>query len=130
MTGKIHVFPFSNDLYVLFDLLLLLLLARCKTLWYHLYARIIMLYQVKAQPVGYTFYMCSLHCFVLYIILIYMLYHIMVICLCYIVGGRGYFMMFLTICLFGFFVLLLVCCHTVNKVLLHSDMYTVFRIVV
>ena len=70
MTGKIHVFPFSNDIYVMFDLLLL---ARCQTLWYHLYARIIMLYQVKAQPVGYTFYMCSLNFVLLYIILIYAL---------------------------------------------------------
>ena len=77
MTGKIHVFPFSNDIYVMFELLLLLLLARCKTLWYNLYARIIMLYQVKAQPVGYTFYMCSLHFF--YISFLYMLHHIMVI---------------------------------------------------
>ena len=30
-------------------------------------------------------------------------------------------MMFFTISLVGFFVLLLVCCHTVNKVLLHND---------
>ena len=45
----------------------------------------------------------------------------MVIFVCYIVGGRGYFMMFFTIRLVGFFVLLLVCCHTVNKVLLHND---------
>ena len=120
MTGKIHVFPFSNDIYVMLDLLLLLLLARCQTLWYHLYARIIMLYQVKAQPVGYTFYMCSLHFFVLYIILIYALPYNGDL-LCCIVGGRVYFMMFFTISLVGFFVLLLVCCHTVNKVLLHND---------
>ena len=114
MTGKIHLLPFSNDLYVMFDRLLLLLLARCKTLWYHLYARIIMLYQLKAQPVGYTFYICSLHLFVLYIILIYALPY-NVDFLCYIVGGRGYFMMFFTIRLVGFFVLLLVCCHTVKQ---------------
>ena len=34
---------------------------------------IIMLYQVKAQPVCYTFYICSLNIYVLYIILIYAL---------------------------------------------------------
>ena len=111
MTDKIHVFPFPNDLYLMCDLLLLLLLllARCKTLWHHLFEviinclnvlqlgynrryalcvvtgviapqllylflylfrimYIIMLYQVKAQPVCYTFYICSLN--ILYIILI------------------------------------------------------------
>ena len=43
MTGKIHVFPFPNDLYLLFDLLLLLLLllAHSKTLWHNLFAVII-----------------------------------------------------------------------------------------
>ena len=98
MTDKIHAFPFPNDLYLMCDLLLLLLLllARCKTLWLHLFEVIInrlnglqlgyncryalcvvtgviaprllylflylfrimyivMLYQVKAQPVCYTF---------------------------------------------------------------------------
>ena len=95
-------------------LLLLLLLARCKTLWHHLFEviinclndlqlgyncrcalcvvtgviaprllylflylvrimYIIMLYQVKTQPVCYTFYICSLNIYVLYIILIYAL---------------------------------------------------------
>ena len=78
-----------------------------------------MLYQVKAQPVGYTFYMCSLHLF-LYIILIYASpYNGDFVC--HIFGSRGYFMMFFTIRLVGFFVLLLVCFHTVNKVLLHID---------
>ena len=116
MTDKIHVFPFPNDLYLMCDLLLLLLLllARCKTLWRHLFEVIInhlnglqlgyncryalcvvtgviapqllylflylfrimytiMLYQVKAQPVCYTFYICSLSVYVLYIIFIYAL---------------------------------------------------------
>ena len=43
MTGKMHVFPFPNDLYLMCDLLLLLLvlLAHCKTLWHHLFAVII-----------------------------------------------------------------------------------------
>ena len=43
MTSKIHVFPFPNDLYLMCDLLLLLilLLARCKTLWHHLFEVII-----------------------------------------------------------------------------------------
>ena len=43
MTDTIHVFPFPNDLYLLFDLLLLLflLLARCKPLWHHLFEIII-----------------------------------------------------------------------------------------
>ena len=43
MADKIHVFPFPNDLYLKCDLLLLLLLllARCKTLWYHLFEVII-----------------------------------------------------------------------------------------
>ena len=120
MPGKIHVYPFPNDLYVMFDILLHLLLARYKTVWYHLYANIIMFNQVKAQPVCYAFYMCSLHCFVLYIILIYALPYNGDF-LFYIVGGRGYFMMFFTLCLVGFFVFLLVCCHTVSKVLLHID---------
>ena len=43
MNYKIHAFPFPNDLYLMSDLLLLLLLliARCKTLWHHLFADII-----------------------------------------------------------------------------------------
>ena len=98
MIDEIHVFPFPNDLYLMCDLLLvlLLLIARCKTLWHHLFEviinclnglqlgyncryalcvvtgvnaprllykflylfrimYIIMVYQVKAQPVCYTF---------------------------------------------------------------------------
>ena len=42
MTDKIHIFPFPNDLYLMFDLLLLLLLfARRKALCHHLFADII-----------------------------------------------------------------------------------------
>ena len=42
ITDKIHVFPFLNNLYLMFDLLLLLplLLACCKTLWHHLFGDI------------------------------------------------------------------------------------------
>ena len=113
MTDKIHVFPFPNDLYLMCDLLLLLLLllARCKTLWHHLFEviinrlnglqlgyncryalcvvtgviaprllylflyffrimYIIMLYQVKAQSVCYTFIFVPL-IFIFYISFLY-----------------------------------------------------------
>ena len=72
MTGKIHVFPFPNDLYVMFDLLLLLLLARYKTLWYHLYANIIMLCQFAILSI------CIPYICLFYISFLYMRYHIMV----------------------------------------------------
>ena len=54
----------------------------------------IIVYQVKAQPVCYTLYMCSLHCIYVYIILLYALPYKGDV-LFYIGGGRGYFMMFL-----------------------------------
>ena len=42
MSDKIHIFRFPNDVYLMFDLLLLLLLfARYKSLWHHLRANII-----------------------------------------------------------------------------------------
>ena len=82
---------------------------------------IIMLYQVKAQPVCYTFYVCSLNIYVLYIILIYALPYngdVVFNYFCF----SGYLMMFFYFrpsCVFS----LLFCCqaHTVNKVLLHID---------
>ena len=67
MTGKIHVFPFSNDLYVMFDLLLLLLLAHCKTLWYHLYARIIMTVIPSESPASWLYFLYVLPTFFCFI---------------------------------------------------------------
>ena len=62
---------------------------------------IIMLYQVKAQPVCYTFYICSLNIYVLYIILIYALpYNGDIL---FIFWDSGYLMMFFTLGLAGFF---------------------------
>ena len=54
MADKIHVFPFPNDLYLMCDLLLLLLLllARCKTLWHHLFEVII--YRLNGLQLGYN----------------------------------------------------------------------------